>query len=95
MKLIRFANIIVNPLGKILVAVADHDLHPTASIELLLKTDRSFEIYQNELLVGHVEATPDDALVALATCPSVMLVEVGENGPSRIHENVHIRAADE
>lgn len=94
MKLIRFANIIINQNGDIMVAVANHDLSAGPQIEIVLCTNKSFEIYQDDRLVGHIEEAPQDAMVAIATSRRVMLVEVGEDGPARIHENVAVRAAE-
>ena len=94
MKLIRFANIIINQSGDVMVAVADHNLTAGQPIDVQLNTKNSFEIYQDGLLVGHVEESPPEAMTALATSKRVLLVEVGENGPTRIHEKVTVRPAE-
>ena len=89
--LLRFANIIASHNDRVMVAVPQSGMRPDAVIELRLKTDNSFEIYQGGLLLGHIEATPEDAMRALSTARQTLLIEVGPNGAEQVHQGVAVR----
>lgn len=91
-QLISFANIIVGNQGQVMIAIKDAGLDPGTLIEVHLKIGNSFEIFQGLDLIGQIDSTPDDAMQALATARQVVLVEVGKDGPSRIHEMISIRS---
>lgn len=90
--IIRFANIVVGNQGQVMIAIRDARLDPHTLIELHLKIGNCFEIFQGLDLIGQIDNTPDEAMTALATSKQVVLVEVGEDGPTRVHEMISIRS---
>lgn len=89
--LIRYANIVVGNHGQVMIAIRDAGLDPDTQIEVHLKIGNTFEIFQGIDLIGQVDHTPDEAMTAIASCRKVVLVEVAEQGPARVHEMVAIR----
>ncbi len=90
---INFANIIVGPQRRIVIAVPASALVPDIQIELQLRLDGSFDVFQGLNHVGHVQCTPPEALAALANAVHTTLIEVAEFSPLVIHHDVIIRAA--
>lgn len=89
---IRFANIVVGNHGQVMIAIKDAGLDANTLIEVHLKLGNSFEIFQGIDLIGQIDNTPDEAMTALATASKVVLVEVGDEGPTRTHEMISIRS---
>ncbi len=90
--IIRFANIVVGNQGQVMIAIKDAGLDADTLIEVHLKIGNCFEIFQGIDLIGLIDNTPDDAMAALATASKVVLVEVGDDGPTRTHEMISIRS---
>jgi len=90
--IIRFANIVVGNHGQVMIAIKDAGLDADTLIEVHLKIGNCFEIFQGIDLIGMIDNTPDDAMAALATASKVVLVEVGDDGPTRTHEMISIRS---
>lgn len=90
----RFANIVVGNHGQVMIAIKDAGLDPDTLIEVHLKIGNCFEIFQGIDLIGQIDNTPDDAMTALATAAKVVLVEVGDDGPTRTHEMISIRSGN-
>lgn len=90
--IVNFANIVVGNHGQVMIAIKDAKLDPDTLIEVHLKIGNCFEIFQGLDVIGQIDNTPDDAMQALATARQVVLVEVGEDGPARVHEMVSIRS---
>ncbi len=89
--LIRYANIVVGNHGQVMIAIRDSGLDPNTQIEVHLKIGNTFEIFQGIDLIGQIDHTPDEAMMAIAACKKVVLVEVATDAPVRIHEMVAIR----
>jgi hypothetical protein len=87
---IDFAKIIVAKNGHALVAVRDAKLTEGAQYELHMHTDNSFEIFMNEVKIGHVPDTPPAAMQALLSAPSVVLSEIFPDQPPRYHTKVRV-----
>jgi hypothetical protein len=88
---IRFANIVIGPNGNLIVAVPDAaGLRTDMQLEIQLRIDMSFDVFQGLSHVGHVESTPPEVMAALATASRVVLIEVGDDGPVRTHDRVQV-----
>ncbi len=89
---INYANVVIGPAGRIVLAVPDSQLDPDMSIEVQLRIDMSLDFFQGLSHVGSVQATPPAAMQALASVGQVTLIEVGDAGPVRTHKGVNIRS---
>jgi len=88
---IRFANIIMGPNGALMMAVPACQLDAETDLEISLRIDGSFDIFQGINHVGHIESTPEAVLKALATTAHIVLIEVDDSGPVRTHKQVRVR----
>lgn len=90
---INYANIVVGPRGQLIVAVNEARLAADTEVEIQLRIDMSFDVFQGINHVGHVESTPAEVMTAMATASRVVLIEVGPDGPVRTHDMVNVRTS--
>ena len=88
--MIKTAHIIAGAAGRVMISVANQNL-PEDPIALSFQVG-GFKLYQGPRQIADITNLPESTAFTLRAALGLVLVEMGPDGPARIHENISVQA---